>query len=402
MTVPHWRRSPTPTTLTTPVAVVGAGIAGLSAALHLQDLGLDGILLEKHAVGSGASTRNAGFLMRGAADNYFLARIQYGQPIAQALWQWTQDNLTLLRLRGIESLPSYAARPSALLALEPAERHELEQSLTLLKQDGFDARWIGPDDAAHHDAVWTTRAAAKPLGALINPNDAVINPHDLLAHLRKQLRWPIHELTEVAEVRLVESSASPTKSGGEHIELLTPDALIRADRALLCLNAYAQLLLPNFASLIEPNRGQMLALHATESQLPLRYAYYANRGSEYFRRADASTVVVGGCRTYHAANERTYDDRHTDEVQQDLERFAESRFGKRFPVKARWSGTMGFTPDHLPLIGPIPNHNNRLHFCGGFTGHGMSLAHKATQLAAQLLTEQADPAANPFPLSRFL
>lgn len=395
MTVSHWRRTSRLGTIDIPVAVVGAGIAGLSAALHLQDMGVQGVLLERHALGSGASTRNAGFLMRGAADNYALAIEHYGRPIAKALWRFTEDNHSLLRARGIEAIPSFAPRASALLALEPGEHAELERSLNLLQEDGFDARWIGPDDKQLHDAAWNT---GKPLGALINPGDAVVNPFDLLSHLRAQLRWPVHELQEVAEVRLVHASAART----EHVELRTPDAVFRADQALLCLNAYASLLLPNFAQLIEPNRGQMLALHAPKSELPLDFAYYANRGSEYFRRADDETVVVGGCRTYHADAERTFDDRTSDAVQGDLERFAESLFARRFPVKARWSGTMGFTPDHLPLIGPLPHFNHRAHFCGGFTGHGMSLAHKATKLAADLLMGHSKASDNPFPLARFL
>ncbi len=393
MTLSHWRRTSRLGTIDVDTAVVGAGVAGLSAALHLQDMGVTGVLLERQGVGSGASTRNAGFLMRGAADNYALAVGQYGRPVARALWRFTEENLELLRARGIDSIPTFAPRPSALLALEPSEHDELRRSLDLLKEDGFEAGWVGPKDVADHDGAWRT---GRPLGALLNPGDAVVNPHHLLSHLRAQINWPVHELQEVAEVRLAAASAAR----GEHIELRTPDAVVRADRALLCLNAYAGLLMPRFAGLIEPNRGQMLALHAPESELHLRSAYYANRGSEYFRRADAETVVVGGCRTYHADAERTYDDRTTPAVQDDLEKFAESLFGRRFPVKARWSGTMGFTKDHLPLIGPIPGYAERLHFCGGFTGHGMSVAHKATLVAVRVMTGSAGAGENPFPLHR--
>lgn len=387
MTVSWWRRAPSPSRLDVPVAVVGAGVAGLSAALHLQDMGFGGVLLEKHGVGSGASTRNAGFLMRGAADNYALACRQHGRPLAATLWRWTEENLAMLRARGVERLASYAPRPSCLLAPEPAEVAELRESLDLLRRDGFEAGWV--EAGAGNDRVLGPGGAG--LGGLINPHDAVVNPHELLAFLRARLTWSILEMHEVAEVR--------AEGGG--VELRTPGLLVRCGRAMLCLNAYAALLIPGFERLVEPNRGQMLALHATESELPLQFAYYANRGSEYFRRADADTVVVGGKRTTQRDAERSWDDRTTGEIQVALEDFAAGLFGVRFPVKARWAGTMGFTPDHLPLIGPVPGAGEGVWFCGGFTGHGMSLAHRATLCAARMMVGAAGET-NPFPLTRLI
>ena len=42
------------------VCIVGGGYTGLSAALHLRELGYDVALLEAHRVGFGASGRNGG------------------------------------------------------------------------------------------------------------------------------------------------------------------------------------------------------------------------------------------------------------------------------------------------------------------------------------------------------
>ncbi|MFM9957343.1 MAG: NAD(P)/FAD-dependent oxidoreductase [Phycisphaerales bacterium] len=385
MTVSWWRRSRSPARVEVPVAVVGAGVAGLSAALHLQEMGLDGVLLERHGVGSGASTRNAGFLMRGAADNYALACRQYGRDVASTLWRWTEENLTLLRAGGLTGLASYAPRASCLMALDEGELGELRESLALLREDGFDAGWI--ERGAGDDVVMGPGGAG--LGGLINPHDGVVNPHELLGLLRSQLRWPVLEMTEVAEVAGVAAG----------VELRTAEVVVRCSRAMLCLNAYAALLLPEMEGVVEPNRGQMLALHASERELALRHAYYANRGNEYFRRADADTVVVGGCRAMHAAHEKTWDDRWTSLVQGSLESFAESMFGARLPVKARWAGTMGFTRDHLPLIGAVEGFEKSVWFCGGFTGHGMSLAHRATLCAARLMMGVSGEG-NPFAIAR--
>jgi glycine/D-amino acid oxidase-like deaminating enzyme len=42
-------------------------------------------------------------------------------------------------------------------------------------------------------------------------------------------------------------------------------------------------------------------------------------------------------------------------------------------ISHRWAGTMGFSPDGLPLAGPVPQIPGA-HFIGGYTGHGMGFA----------------------------
>jgi gamma-glutamylputrescine oxidase len=49
------------------VAVVGGGLAGLSAAIELADRGYSVVVLEAHEVGWGASGRNGGQAIAGLA-----------------------------------------------------------------------------------------------------------------------------------------------------------------------------------------------------------------------------------------------------------------------------------------------------------------------------------------------
>ena len=109
----------------------------MSAAMALSRRGLRTAVVERGAVGSGASTRNAGFLMRGAAENYEAAIGLYGRELARLVWRWTEENLAGLRAEGIGALPSYRAVPSCLLALEEEELAELTRSQDLMREDGF-------------------------------------------------------------------------------------------------------------------------------------------------------------------------------------------------------------------------------------------------------------------------
>lgn len=138
MTVSHWRRSTNPgATIGCDVCVVGAGIAGVSAALHLERLGISVIVLERDRPASGASGKNAGFLMRGAADNYAVACRDWGRDTARLVWHWTEENLAALRALGIDSIPTVRRIPSCLLGLEAEEAAELADAARLLAEDGF-------------------------------------------------------------------------------------------------------------------------------------------------------------------------------------------------------------------------------------------------------------------------
>lgn len=378
MTVPHWRRTQRLGELRADVAVIGAGIAGISAALSVQRQDKSVIVLERHNLASGASGRNAGFLMRGAADNYAAAVRDWGRETAADLWRLTEENLAALRKEGAESLNSYRPIPSCLLALTESESEELREAAALLAEDGFDVslRHSGAD------APWRS---GKAILGLINPHDASCNPHELLSFLAAKLKQPPLEAQEV--------HAIDTHSGAD-VLLSTTDATIRAQRVLVCTNAYTDLLLPNLAGLIVPNRGQMLALRTPGPLLDC--CYYANHGSEYFRQPDPTTVVVGGKRKSDVVNERTREDTTSPAVQSALEEFAESMLGAAYPVTARWSGVMGFTGDGLPLIGPIDG-SQKLWLCAGFTGHGMSMAFRSAEIATQAMLRGTE---NPFPLSR--
>lgn len=390
MTTSHWQRSNRLGTLACDVAVIGAGICGISAALHLQRRGLSVRVVERGVVGgvgSGASARNAGFLMRGCADNYADAIKQYGRAKAAMLWRLTERNLEGLRREGIDSLPATQRVPSVLLALKDDELGRLRESLTLMREDGFDAQWWDAG-ANPRDAAWISPSgSAKPLGALVNPHDGATNSVHALRMLSAKLLCPVHEQQEVHAI----------EPRGTGVRVHVTDGELLARKVLVCTNAYAPLLLPGLAPLVAPKRGQMLAIRPGVFQLAA--SYYANFGSEYFRQTWDGSVVVGGCRTYHAEKETGYEDRVTPWVQDDLERFTRDVLGdfSRSDITARWSGVMGFTPHHLPIItrcwgeNAAASHASRegagdaksdhVWFCGGFTGHGMSMAYEVSRLA---------------------
>ncbi|MEO1535586.1 MAG: FAD-binding oxidoreductase [Planctomycetota bacterium] len=373
MSVSYWKRALARDRLASvDVCVIGAGIAGLSAADELGRQGKNVAVVEQHTVGWGASTRNAGYLMRGMAESYAEIADTLGRDVAQRVWADSERNLALLLERfDAQSLPSLRHIPSMLVAMSDAERELLERSASMMTEDGFDVelRETGDDD------LWRS---LEPALALVNPGDCVCNSAELIERiaLRMSRQTPVFE---GAEVFAFEQS-------GSRVEVHTSRGVISARVVLVCTNAYAGSLLPSLAERVIPNRGQMLALRALTHRL--HASYYLDGGSEYIRQTHDGTIVVGGMRKHFEAAERTSNDEPTAEVQFALEDFAERALGTRGTVIARWAGTMGFTADGLPIVEPVEVDGidaGHIWFCGGFTGHGMSLGVVTAQRAVHAM-----------------
>lgn len=386
MTVSHWQRSDRLGTLRCDCVVIGAGICGISAALHMQRRGLRVIVVERGTLASGASGRNAGFLMRGCADNYADAAREFGRERARELWALTDANLAALRAEGIEALATTRRVPSVLLGLEERERARLRESYAMMREDGFDVGWWDRSTRVR-DTMWDRAGDATAWVGLVNPNDASCHSLDVVRLLAGKLTGPLLEHQEVASI-------SDTSTG---VCVRVRDGEVHAPRALVCTNAYGPLLFPSLHARIAPKRGQMLALSpptGTTPAIELSASYYANFGSEYIRAASDGTILVGGCRTRHAEREVGYDDVTTPWVQGDLEAFATELLGdwasRGYRITARWSGVMGFSSTHLPIIARLPEHRRDVLFCGGFTGHGMSMAYEVSRRAVAVLLDGAD------------
>ncbi|MEL6496900.1 MAG: FAD-binding oxidoreductase [Planctomycetota bacterium] len=380
MSVSYWKRSLAKERLATvDVCVVGAGIAGLSAADELAQRGKSVVVVEQHGIGWGASSRNAGYIMRGTAESYAEITDTLGRDIARRVWADSERNHALLRERfGADTLSSYQRVNSELIALSERDFDLLGRSSEMLDEDGFDAP-ISYGSEAGDDAL---HRSLKPLASLTNPGDAAVNPAELISCVNETVgeRASIFESTEVFGL----------DHAGNGVRVRTSRGEVEAERVLVCTNAYAGSLLPSLAERVVPNRGQMLAIHAPDVRLDA--SYYVDGGSEYIRQARDGTIVVGGMRKHFEAAERTSSDEPTAEVQAALEDFAERAVGTRGTVVARWAGTMGFTADGLPIVEPIDVDGidvGRVWFCGGFTGHGMSLGVVTAHEAVRQMLDQA-------------
>jgi len=381
MTTPLWLDPPAPTTpplqgeTRCEVVVIGAGLCGSSAALALARQGVDTVLLDADRVSGQASGRNAGFILQGTAERYDRAVAVMGHERARRIHAWSLDNhdrmAAFIQEQGLEC--GYRRGGSLQLAGSEREEQELVASAELLVADGFQAELLQGTDLPE-----VYRAAGFRL-AVVLPRDGEVHPARLVqgaaaAAVRAGAR--LFEHSPVIEL----DAASP----GD-VRLSTPGGTVRADLALVCVNARAGTLLPWFADKVDPVRGQMLA--TAPAPRIFERPIYADHGFDYWRQDERGCVVLGGWRNLDPDAEVGLEDALHPQIQERMTAFIRCFAALAdVPVTHRWSGTMGFSRDGLPLVGAAPGTPGAL-AAVGFTGHGFGFGWLAGEALAAMATE---------------
>lgn len=334
------------------IVVVGGGITGVSLLYHLKKRRMRAVLLERDHLASGASGRNAGFVLAGIADNYATAVRTYGREKAREIWAFTLENHDAVASALKNADVGHNRCGTVILAASDEERVQLEESAELLTDDGFQAHFDGD--------------------VLYNPRDGELNPTALVTALARTAQpESIHEHVNVTGL------VAESKRVFVHVE----DETVEAGTVILATNAWTSLLAPTVK--ITPRRAQMLAMAPLEKVIAERPTY-SDFGYRYWRQLTSGVLLIGGWRNTSMDSEVTFDEKPTAAIQERIEAFARGQLGADTPVTHRWAGTMGFTEDGLPIVGPVEGMPH-VYVCGGYNGHGMGFAFlKAKQLVDSL------------------
>ncbi len=355
MSIPFWPSPPDRYPGTLPdkadVAVIGGGIAGISLLWHLQNRRIDAVLFERDHIGSGATGRNAGFLLGGVASSYAEAVRTYGRERAREVWALTAENHDRMIETVANQQVGHRRLGSATVPASEEEAALLVESEQLLNEDGFQATWDG--------------------ARLINPRDGEVNPTALLAALARRIKpGAIREGVAVTSLTARRNGVVVTTSTGE----------CEAGVVILATNAYTSLLVPR--AQVRATRAQMLATEPQSREI-VDMPVYSNFGYRYWRQLPTGEVLIGGWRDTSPNTELTFDAEPTPEIQQHLEAGL-AAMGASGRVTHRWAGIMGFTESGLPLSGPLDGLANT-YICAGFTGHGMGFAFITAKHVAELI-----------------
>jgi glycine/D-amino acid oxidase-like deaminating enzyme len=373
---PYTARPPMGADTRVDVAILGGGLTGVAAAYFLASRGSRVALVERGALASGASGRNAGFLLCGVANTYSVAIKSHGRERSRVLWSVSRDNHALIRslVESEEIDCLYARNGSYTLALSEQEAKALSRSARALAEDGFASEYL--DDSA----VSGRFPGGGFLAGLYHPGDGEIHPVRFVRGLARAAERKGALLFEnTAVTRIV--------PGADSAVLETAGGRLSTTMLLLASNAYTGQLHPFFDGAIVGMRGQMFATAPCPERI-LPAPVYADFGFEYFRQLPNGRILAGGGRRAALDAEISLLDRPTEKVQGAIETFLHSCFPatRGLAVTHRWAGIMGFSCDELPNVGPVPGSVN-VYVAAGYHGHGLGYAIIAAKAVSQMMLD---------------
>lgn len=358
------------------VAVVGGGIAGCSAALHLAKRGYRVALLEAHAVGYGASGRSGGQTIFGLAASQKSLIAQVGRDDARRLFDLSIEALdltqSLIREYAIDC--DYHAN-HVHVAVKPRHLQELDDWARELHEDyGYpSARLLNRDALQEH--VRTERY----LGGLIDPRSGHLHP--------LKFTQGVAHAAEAAGADIFEKSRVLRYEDGPEVTVHTAHGTVRCTHLVLCGNAYIGAVAPALSRRILGVGTYIIATEPLGEEriralLPSNAAIAdINWILDYFRSSADHRLLFGGRVSYSAVQPR----RLADSMRKRMLRIFPSLADVK--VAYAWGGYLDITMSRAPDFGRLaPN----VFYTQGFSGHGMSLTGLAGKLVAEAVAGTAE------------
>jgi D-amino-acid dehydrogenase len=413
--------------MTKDAIVLGAGIVGVSVALHLQARGVRVTLVDRRAPGEETSYGNAGLIESSSV-------VPYGFPRDwRTIMRLLRNDSTMLRY-DLRSLPAYARWLATFWR---------ESSPARLAGAAHDMLPLIERSVAEHEALLARTDARTDLRSLVRPvgwleayrtpeqferereaAQQVAEQHRLRvevfdaaglraaeASLAEGYAGAIHWMdpASVADpgalvkgyadlfVRdggtLVQGDAQTLRAQGSGWQVRTDDGPLAAELAVVALGPWSdQVTAPlGYRVPLKPKRGYHMH-YASEAGAPLLRPVVDIEGGYVVAPMRRGLRLTTGVEL--AARERPPNYAQLDAA----EHAARPMFGlgKRLDEKP-WMGMRPCTPDMRPVLGPAPRHAG-LWFAFGHNHHGLTLGPVTARLVAEQIMGET-PFTDPTPYS---
>jgi glycine/D-amino acid oxidase-like deaminating enzyme/nitrite reductase/ring-hydroxylating ferredoxin subunit len=356
------------------VAVVGGGIAGLSAALLLKRTGASVAVIEAATVGSGVTGCTTAKVSALQSTVYSTIRSRHSDERAAQYAEASQAGVerlaAIVREQGIEC--ALERRPAATYAASDSERDQIE-----------------------HEA-----GAAEAAGLPVTLVDSLDLPYPVAAAvvLDDQLQFhPVRYARGLAAAvhgdgsHVFEDSRVLSASEGAPCTVKTADGEVRADHVIVATH-YPFLDRGLYFARLEAQRSYCIAASLRGGAPPKTMAISAG-GTTRSVRSYENQVIVGG-EGHPTGSPKAIPERFAR-----LEQFAREHWDIR-EVTHRWSAHDPIPYDHLPMIGPYRPGSSRLWVSTGFMKWGLASATFAAMILADRIGGNENPWADTFTPSR--
>ena len=218
------------------LCVVGGGFTGLWTAIiaKQRDAKRDVVLIDAHEIGSGASSRNGGFMDYSLTHGIANAQQRFHDEV-EILEQLGRENIAeiekVIREYNIDCDFERNGAIEVASTWHPENyTDELKEDYSILRDLGHDVVWLDRDamNAEVHSPVFTGGLWAKDTSALVDP---------------ARLAWGLKRVAQTLGVRIYEdTSANEISENKSGIEIKTALAKIQAQNVALATNTFKPLL----------------------------------------------------------------------------------------------------------------------------------------------------------------
>ena len=222
------------------VAILGAGLTGLSAAIELAQAGRKVVVLEAERIGWGASGRSGGQAIFGYSCDQSKIASLIGMGDSQRLFEWSLEAVRLIHERRERFAIDCDWRPGhAHVPIKPRQVDELRAwQRDLAGNYGYDTEWW------ERDRLREVLATDRYLGALYDPLSGHLHPLKYVLGLARA--------AQALGVRICEGSQVVALQRGAKPVLRTASGEVRCDFAVLAGNAYVHGIAPELDSRVMP------------------------------------------------------------------------------------------------------------------------------------------------------
>ncbi len=361
------------------VVIVGAGFAGLSAALEIAQRGLKVVVLEADRIGSGASGRNGGQVIVGYASGMEPFEAQLGTTDAQRAWDMSVGAVDLVEQRVLQhGIDCDWQRGYTYVAETAKKAKALREEADDHEKRGVACEWADGKEAVQH---------------LVNSPRYVAAFHEKRSGHLHPLKYAfgLARAAQAAGVKIYEGSAVRALQRGEKLRAITAQGVVTARFGVLAGNCmlpeYGPLVAPEIAPRIMPVGTYIIGTAPIERGLSERLiAHNAavcdnNFVLDYYRFSADRRMLFGGRVSY------------TTQTPSNLKEVMARRMAEVFPALAGtpvefvWGGFVDISMNRAPDFGRL---GNNLFYLQGFSGHGVALTGLAGQMVAEAVAGQAE------------
>ncbi len=361
------------------VAIIGGGLVGCSAALHLSRRDASVVLLERRHCGSQASGVNYGGVRQQGRD---LAEL----PLARRSRRIWADLETLV---GTDC--EFEVTGHLKLARSEAEMAELEDYAERARDFDLTLEPLGPAQIRAR-FPWLGDAI---VGGSFCAEDGHANPRLVAPALARAAVAAGADIREGAEV------VGATHDGHIFELRLSDSTMLRARRLINAAGAWGSTVSTWFG---EPVPEDVMAPNMCVTD-PIPYFLAPNLGvcggDIYVRQIRRGNVIFGG--GVGVADRTQVKARPLAEITAQAVRLAVGLVPRLATAQVirTWSGIEGVMPDGLPVIGPSETTPGILH-AFGFSGHGFQLGPGVGAVLCELALDDATSTPiDPFRINRF-